>query len=244
MLKEADREEQKEMTPGLASATGSSATVVILKTLARGIAAEFGEHCEVVVHDLIKPEASIVFIANGHVTGRVLGGPLVGGPFGDEALKWMNTYGTAQQWRVYETRTMDGKSLKSMTAMFRDDQGRPTYALCINLETAPLVSLVGWAASILEFKPTREGEESPPPANQSAADVDEILSNLIVKSMSRHPGHPKKISREARFEVIRELDAKGAFLIKGAVRQVARAVGVSKFTIYNDLERLRNQEDS
>jgi predicted transcriptional regulator YheO len=34
-----------------------------------------GPNCEVVLHDLTDPENSIIAIANGHVSGRKIGGP-------------------------------------------------------------------------------------------------------------------------------------------------------------------------
>ena len=46
-----------------------------VKELAQDIAAEFGNDCEVVIHDLKtkEPEHSIIYIVNGHVTGRNVG---------------------------------------------------------------------------------------------------------------------------------------------------------------------------
>ena len=46
-----------------------------LKQIAKGIAAQFGSNCEVVVHELSEQSAyhSIVAIENGHVTGRKVG---------------------------------------------------------------------------------------------------------------------------------------------------------------------------
>lgn len=46
-----------------------------LKQIAKGIAAQFGSNCEVVVHELSEQSAyhSIVAIENGHVTGRKIG---------------------------------------------------------------------------------------------------------------------------------------------------------------------------
>jgi len=43
-----------------------------LKPVVDGIATMFGKNCEVVLHDLRNLERSIVAIANGHVTGRIL----------------------------------------------------------------------------------------------------------------------------------------------------------------------------
>ena len=47
----------------------------MLRTIAKGIAAQFGPCCEVVVHEISEhsAERSIVAIENGHVTGRKLG---------------------------------------------------------------------------------------------------------------------------------------------------------------------------
>ena len=51
----------------------------MLKQIAQALAAQFGPGCEVVIHDLAAkdPEKSIVYIVNGHVTGRRVGD----GPF-------------------------------------------------------------------------------------------------------------------------------------------------------------------
>ena len=46
-----------------------------LKQIAAGIAAQFGDKCEVVIHDVASshPEHTIVHIENGHVSGRKIG---------------------------------------------------------------------------------------------------------------------------------------------------------------------------
>ena len=45
----------------------------MLKQLADGIAAQFGDKCEVVIHDVNNMDHSIVYIVNGHVSGRKVG---------------------------------------------------------------------------------------------------------------------------------------------------------------------------
>ena len=49
--------------------------LTVLEQIAQDIAAEFGTDCEVVIHDLKtkEPEHSIIYIVNGHVTGRNVG---------------------------------------------------------------------------------------------------------------------------------------------------------------------------
>ena len=48
----------------------------VVASIAEGIARQFGEYCEVVVHSLENYENSIVAIENGQVTGRPIGGPM------------------------------------------------------------------------------------------------------------------------------------------------------------------------
>ena len=49
-----------------------ASNIDFLKRLAKGIAAQFGSNCEVVVHDLKSedPTSTIVAIENGHFSGR------------------------------------------------------------------------------------------------------------------------------------------------------------------------------
>ena len=47
-----------------------------LCSLAHAISSHYGESCEVVIHDLTENDAadhSIIYIENGHVTGRKIG---------------------------------------------------------------------------------------------------------------------------------------------------------------------------
>lgn len=92
-----------------------------LRPLVGAIAGMLGPDCEVVLHDLRTPEQSIIAIANEHVTGRTLGGPVVGGPLNDIALEWLHQPGEDGQMRLYETRTRDGRALKSISIIYRDD---------------------------------------------------------------------------------------------------------------------------
>lgn len=206
-----------------------------LKTIAPALAQVFGPHCEVVVHDLRQLGASIVAIENGHITGRVVGGPLVGGPIDDEAIKWLSTFSQESQMKVYETRTRSGTRLKSASVVFRDRNHKPHAALCMNVDTSDF----RMAARLLEELAAIPGDDDTRPQNNATSDVDTILDNLIEECVHSKGVQPKTLSRETRRRTVQELDDRGAFLIRGAVRRVASVLGVSKFTIYGDLDHLR-----
>jgi predicted transcriptional regulator YheO len=196
-----------------------------------------GSSCEVVVHDLRQPERSIVALVHGHVTGRVVGGPLIGGPFGDVALRWLTAGGEAVQHQVYETRTRDGRSLKSATTLYRDAQRRPFAALCVNHDVSELVAFQSWA-NRLRSVPTSETSS---PSAVAPTTVDDVLVATIAEVVGPFRAVLATLTRETRTSIVRELGVRGVFSVRGAVRRVAEEMGVSKYTIYGDLEAVRGR---
>lgn len=49
------------------------------------------------------------------------------------------------------------------------------------------------------------------------------------------------MSREKRLELIRFMDQRGVFLVKGAVERVAEKLGISKVTVYSYLDDVRSR---
>ncbi|PBC60605.1 transcriptional regulator [Streptomyces sp. Tue6028] len=68
---------------------------------------------------------------------------------------------------------------------------------------------------------------------QLADSLDHILAAL-----ERKRGRPlADLDRKAKQEVVRILEARGAFSVRHGVETVASALGVSRFTVYNYLNR-------
>lgn len=68
---------------------------------------------------------------------------------------------------------------------------------------------------------------------QLADSLDHILAGL-----ARQAGKPlAALDRKAKQEVVRSLEARGAFTVRHGVEIVATALGVSRFTVYNYLNR-------
>ena len=81
----------------------------MLESIMKLIAAQFGENCEVVLHDWSKEYSStIVAIENGHVSGRKVGD--AGSNLGLEVMR--GTSDGSNQLN-YLTKTKDGKILRS-----------------------------------------------------------------------------------------------------------------------------------
>ncbi|MFE9922550.1 helix-turn-helix domain-containing protein [Streptomyces sp. NPDC005774] len=68
---------------------------------------------------------------------------------------------------------------------------------------------------------------------QLADSLDHILAAL-----ERRQGRPlADLDRRAKQELVRSLEARGAFAVRHGVETVAGALGVSRFTVYNYLNR-------
>ncbi len=91
----------------------------MLGQIAKGIAAQFGPNCEVVVHEISDKSAysSIVAIENGHVSGRKIGD----GPSHVVLEQIGHDDDQVSDQLCYLTRTKDGKTLKSSSVYIHDE---------------------------------------------------------------------------------------------------------------------------
>jgi hypothetical protein len=66
----------------------------------------------------------------------------------------------------------------------------------------------------------------------------------LVRSVERELGGPLgQLSRKEKQAAVRMLDERGAFLLRGAVEDVAAMMGVSRITIYNYLNAINASTD-
>lgn len=198
-----------------------------LRRLADAIVAMFGRSCETCVHDLTKVNSSLVYI-RGEVTHRRPGAPAT-----DLLLKMINS-GTGDQLN-YQTTSSDGRSLKSTTTLIRDAGGRAVAAFCINFDTTEFYNA---SQTLLPF--IALAENNPPANTETFAHVAGETIEAIFKNAVREVGkHPTTMSVEEKHRLIAALEGNGVFRLKGAVEQVARMMGVTRFTVYNYLKKVR-----
>jgi bifunctional ADP-heptose synthase (sugar kinase/adenylyltransferase) len=67
--------------------------------------------------------------------------------------------------------------------------------------------------------------------------LSESLDHILVAMERRHGMPLAELDRKAKQEVVRILEARGAFSVRHGVETVAGALGVSRFTVYNYLNR-------
>ena len=209
-----------------------------LFSLIRGIAAQFGSYCEVVLHDLKdKPyDHTIVAIENGDMTGRKVGD--CGTNLGLEVLRGTDKEGDKYN---YFTQTKDGRIFRSTSIYLRDPSGEAIGAVCINLDITDFIMAEKSLASMTN-RMGAGGRDGEIVQEIFTNDVNDLLESLIQDSI-RHAGKPvAMMTKEDKMEGIRFLDQKGALLVKKSGDRIAKFYGISKYTLYSYLDEARGKE--
>ena len=200
-----------------------------LRRIAKGIAAQFGSNCEVVVHEISERSTSnsIVAIENGHVTGRQLGD----GP-SQVVLEQLGKGDKCPEDHLcYLTRTPDGKLLKSTSVYIPSSDGKAGAVFGINFDISTLVM----AEQALNSLTTTLSSEEETPA-RITHNVNDLLDDLIEQS-DRLVGKPVALmTKEDKVRAIRFLNDHGALLITKSGDKIANHFGISKYTLYSYLD--------
>ena len=193
------------------------------------IAGTFGKECEVAVHDLEQPDKSVVYVVNGHVTGRKEGQSF------DHLIKNVLLNYKFRDDRVinYSFESADGKKIRSSSALIRNGENDVIGMLCINHDVTRYEfmkeSLEAFLGASEEDKVVEEPDQN----------VLEIIDDLILKIIGN--AAIKDLPRKRLVELVKFMDDKGIFLVKGAIDKVADLMGVSKVTIYSYLDEAKGK---
>ena len=201
----------------------------LLGQIARALASQFGENCEVAVHDLTKGyEQTVIAIENGHVTRRKIGDDA-----SEAVLSALKDKANVQDNLSYLTRTPDGRLLKSSSIYIRNPQGEVTALLCINYD----ITQFSHAASVLGQFIMAEQDKKGQEINTINPNVNDLLDQLLEESWEHVGKKPVTLmSKEDKIKAVHYLDRKGAFLVKKAGDRVTRFYDISKYTLYNYLD--------
>lgn len=202
-----------------------------------------GSNVEVVLHDLSRPERSIVAITNGHISGRSVGDPILSGPKQDKgfasAVQALSARGQPTHSIIegYNTVTAAGNPLRSTTALYRDSQGEPFAALCINADLTVVQMAHAWLGRMLDT--TREPLAARPP--EEAPQVDALIEEIIADAVNRFGKPVQLMSKDEKIHAVEAMLERGLFMVRGGVERAAAALKVTRFTVYNYLETLRSR---
>ncbi|PKA68173.1 putative transcriptional regulator YheO [Pseudomonas baetica] len=200
-----------------------------------------GLHTEIVLHDLTNPERSILAIANGHVTGRKVGGSVLGGPrqdLGFIAVRCaMEDHSSSDPVVVenYPTLAADGRPLRSSTVVYRDSSGQPFASMCINADLSGVAAAHAVLGGLLGLEGVPESRVDEP------RDMEHLMAEIIQVAC---PGGVVGMKKPQKLEAVRQMQDRGIFIVKGGIEKAAAALGVTRYTVYNYLEQIRATENA
>jgi predicted transcriptional regulator YheO len=204
------------------------------KPMVEFIANICGKNCEVILHDLRQLESSIVAISNNHITERQVGGTIT-----DFALQIIHD-------KEYETKAfianypgkVTGKDqmLRSSTFFIKDEDKNVIAMLCVNVDTTALKQ-----AQMLIKDLLMEPEEQDPTGPEKELftnSMEELLHNFITEAIHKYKLEVSRLMIDEKKQIVKDLNDKGVFLLKGAVSEVAQRLETSDQTIYRYLKEL------
>ena len=190
--------------------------------VADGIALLFAPYAEVVVHDLATE--AVVHIANP-VSRRRPGDP-----------SQLEDVEFAPDKRVigpYEKTNWDGRRMKCISVVLNTGD-TAIGLLCINVDVTQFEQVRLALEGFLLTRPRTEAVQK-----LFQQDWHEQTNQFIADWCARNEVHVSSIDRSMRRELIGALKASGLLDQRRAPAYVARILGVSRATIYNELAAIR-----
>lgn len=210
--------------------------------IASFIAAIIGPKCEIVIHDISDPEHSIIFIENGHISGRKVGDAAT-----DLVLKLLKgeAYREKQFIVNYKASGKPGQSFRSSTFYIKNDAEQLVGLMCLNIDVTHMEVAAEWIGHILQggsLLPPASIEPMPEDKQVKEylqGNADDLLQHMIASVLSKLAIPADRLSSQEKIELVRELNEQGVFLLKGGVSQVASALFISEPTVYRYLQKLK-----
>jgi predicted transcriptional regulator YheO len=203
---------------------------VDIMTLAELISETFGKNCETVLFDMTNGKNSIIYIANGHITDRKIGDSMCQHEL--SSLACIDEYNRVIN---HSSITKDGRIIKSSLYFIKDENEKAIGCFCINFDISDLML----ASNVLESFLTVEKCKD----NSSKDNIDDILVDIVNRTLEQTGSPISYLNKEDKVNIVKILNDKGVFLVKGSVDYVAERLCVSRYTIYNYLEQIKLENE-
>lgn len=206
-----------------------------IKNIVAPLAESLGPGVEVVLHDLREIPDSIIAVG-GKLSGRATGGPST-----NLLLQHVREQRTDHLLR-YRNRTDHGRELLSSTLFLRDESQRAIACLCINVDISQWLELRQLVDTHVSSLVEDAGE--PAPQESFFTTTDDLVDTMIGEAIETVEVPVELMHKPHKLRVVADLDDRGFFSFREAAEILAKALGVSRYTIYNYLNETRAAQDN
>lgn len=207
----------------------------MLVPIADVLAQTMGPNCEIAIHDLAHPQHSIFYIANGGVTNRHIGDSL--SPFFTDLVQLAAQ--NHDRLTNYYTEE-NGHALRCTKLLIRDEDDSIIGCFCINIIIDEYLNMKRVIDHMCDTRPLESFQPAKPENDTASDSVSQLMERIVSSTYDEIRKGRAHLSKTERLKMIRFLDEKGVFRIKGSVEMVAATLGVSKFTVYSDIDKLKD----
>ena len=194
-----------------------------------------GSAYEISLHSLEDENHSVIKIMNGYHSGRTVGAPLT--DLAMNMLKRINNQGisAASSYTSYNAISGSGEKLRSSTIPVLGDGERVIGMVCINFYMdTPLSEIIEHITA---------GKNESQHKEYFASSMSDTIAKSVYDAKASVMNNPGIASVNKNKEIIRILNAKGIFNIKDSVNSVAKALDISRNTVYLHLRGLNSEEE-
>lgn len=208
--------------------------------LVRFLGEVVGQNSEVVLHDLSDVDASVIAIANGHVSNRGIGSPAT-----DFALRVLEEdLHAGEEFALrYQGRVPGTTRVLSSSTFFIRRGTRLVGMLCINTDESLLRQLEALVSTIsgtyLQPVTAAGGEEVP---ENLVASIQDVAREAMLEVATETSTPAGQFQAAQRIDVVRRLHERGFFHFKGAVQQISVDLQVSEPTAYRYLQVVKGEK--
>jgi len=205
--------------------------------LADTLAKTIGDNCEVAIHDLTHPKHSILYIVNGSLTGRKKYDSL--GPVFKELVQLAKlNEDSLINYYDYE----NGHSFKCSKVLIRDESKHIIGCFCINIVIDDYLQVKRSIDNMCKTEPIDNFREQKSQATNSEDDISDLVRDIVMNTYADFKSNKNKLSKADKVNMVRFLDEKGIFRVKGTIEMVGDILKVSKFTVYSYLDKSKEDD--
>jgi predicted transcriptional regulator YheO len=132
----------------------------------------------------------------------------------------------------YEKINWDGRRLKSVSSIIRDENNKAVGMLCINLDVSVFEKFNTLISEFINYD-----RLVPQPTPLFKDDWQERINNYVHNYLNEYHLSLEALGRSEKKDLIEHLYKIGAFTGKNSAKYIAQIINVSRATVYNYLSK-------
>ncbi|HXL04378.1 MAG TPA: helix-turn-helix domain-containing protein [Bacillota bacterium] len=146
----------------------------------------------------------------------------------------------------YRSLTFNQEKLRSATLFIKDQNNELKGMITINTKVTDLLEVRRTIDRLINgdqpINSTAPSEKSKPQQHYEihSFSVVELIQSVIDESVAYYGVPPQRLTADEKLDIVRKLDDRGIFLVKGSIAEVAKRLFCSEATIYRYLQQINS----